>query len=87
IARNTMFESPVAEEDRSIMNIPFVYSEKYKDLDQDLFIEFTKARGMSGLKGHRLVGGFRASVYNALALESAEALAQAMRDFEKIHAK
>ncbi|MFI3315149.1 MAG: 3-phosphoserine/phosphohydroxythreonine transaminase [Rikenellaceae bacterium] len=87
IERNTMFDSPVAPEDRSTMNIPFVYSEKYQDLDLKLFIDFAAERGMSGLKGHRLVGGFRASTYNALAKESCEALAQAMRDFESIHAK
>ncbi len=87
IDRNPVFSCPVDVEDRSLMNIPFVYSDKYKDLDGSLFIEFTKERGMSGLKGHRLVGGFRASTYNALSKESVEALVKAMQDFEAIHAK
>ncbi len=87
IDRNPLFSCPVNVEDRSLMNIPFVYSEAYKDLDGALFIEFTKERGMSGLKGHRLVGGFRASTYNALGKDSVEALVQAMQDFEAIHSK
>lgn len=87
IERNTMFASPVAVEDRSLMNIPFVYSEKYKDLDPTLFLDFAKAAGMVGLKGHRLVGGFRASTYNALPQESVDALVKCMQEFEKINAK
>lgn len=87
IERNTMFASPVAVEDRSLMNIPFVYSEKYKDIDPTLFLDFAKAAGMVGLKGHRLVGGFRASTYNALPQESVDALVKCMQEFEKINAK
>lgn len=83
IERNPVFASPVAVEDRSLMNIPFVYSEKYKDLDPALFLDFAKAAGMVGLKGHRLVGGFRASTYNAMPLESVQALVDCMRAFEK----
>lgn len=83
IERNPVFASPVAVEDRSLMNIPFVYSEKYKDLDPALFLDWAKKCGMVGLKGHRLVGGFRASTYNALPKESVEALVKCMQDFEK----
>lgn len=87
IERNSVFASPVAVEDRSLMNIPFVYSEKYKDLDAALFLDFAKAAGMVGLKGHRLVGGFRASTYNAMPLESVQALVDCMQAFEKVYAK
>lgn len=83
IERNSMFASPVAVEDRSIMNIPFIYSEKYKELDPTLFLDFAKSKGMVGLKGHRLVGGFRASTYNALPVESVQALVECMREFEE----
>ncbi len=83
IKRNSVFETPVTEEDRSLMNIPFVYSEKYKDLEATKFLDFAKERGMVGIKGHRLVGGFRASTYNALPLESVQALVDCMQEFEK----
>lgn len=83
IERNPVFASPVAVEDRSLMNIPFVYSEKYKDLDPNAFLDFAKAAGMVGLKGHRLVGGFRASTYNAMPVESVQALVDCMQEFEK----
>lgn len=82
IERNEMFECPVDLEDRSVMNVPFVYSDKYKDLAPTAFLEFTKERGMVGLKGHRLVGGFRASIYNALPLESVQELIKCMQEFE-----
>lgn len=83
IERNPIFQSPVANEaDRSIMNITFVLKEEYKEREAE-FLAFTQERGMSGLKGHRSVGGFRASTYNALAKESVEALVQAMADFAK----
>lgn len=84
IKRNSVFETPVTEEDRSLMNIPFVYSEKYKELEPTKFLDFAKERGMVGIKGHRLVGGFRASTYNALPLESVQALVDCMQEFEKI---
>lgn len=87
IERNSMFASPVALEDRSIMNIPFVYSEAYKDLEPTLFLDWAKECGMVGLKGHRLVGGFRASTYNALPKESVAALVACMQEFEKKYAK
>lgn len=87
IERNSVFASPVAVEDRSVMNIPFVYSEKYKDLEPTLFLDYAKECGMVGLKGHRLVGGFRASTYNALPQESVDALVACMKAFEQKVAK
>ncbi|MEG1606908.1 MAG: 3-phosphoserine/phosphohydroxythreonine transaminase [Mucinivorans sp.] len=83
IERNTAFSSPVVVEDRSIMNVPFIYSEKYQMLEPTAFLDFAKAAGMVGLKGHRLVGGFRASIYNAMPIESVQALVDCMQAFEK----
>jgi phosphoserine aminotransferase len=83
IDRNPLFMSGIEnEEDRSIMNVTFVMTENYKDKEAD-FLAFTAERGMSGLKGHRSVGGFRASIYNAMPLSSVEALTDAMKAFEK----
>lgn len=82
IERNSMFASPVALADRSIMNVPFIYSDKYKDLEPTMFLDFAKSKGMIGLKGHRLVGGFRASIYNALPVDSVQALIECMQEFE-----
>ncbi len=82
IERNSMFSSPVAVEDRSLMNVPFVYSDKCGDMELSVFLNFAKERGMVGIKGHRLVGGFRASIYNALSQESVEALVKCMQEFE-----
>ena len=84
IDRNKMFEGPAAVEDRSIMNICFVMSEKYKDMEES-FMTFAKERGMVGIKGHRSVGGFRASTYNACPVESIKALVACMQEFEKIN--
>jgi phosphoserine aminotransferase len=84
IERNSMFVCPVESGSRSVMNVVFVMNEQYKDLEAD-FLKFTAERGMSGLKGHRSVGGFRASTYNALERESVLALVEAMQAFEKIH--
>jgi len=81
IDRNTMFEGTAAIEDRSNMNITFVMSEEYKELE-GAFLEFVAARNILGVKGHRLVGGFRASCYNAQREESIKALIKAMSDFE-----
>jgi phosphoserine aminotransferase len=86
IDRNPLFVCPVEKESRSVMNISFVMKPDYKDLEQE-FLAFTATRGMSGLKGHRSVGGFRASTYNALAKESVIALVEAMQEFEKKHAR
>jgi phosphoserine aminotransferase len=63
------------------MNICFVMDEQYKELEKP-FAEFAKSKGMIGIEGHRSVGGFRASTYNALPKESVEALVSAMKEFE-----
>ena len=85
IDRNKMFRATVADpEDRSYMNICFVMSDEYKDLEAD-FMKFATERGMVGIKGHRSVGGFRASCYNAMPLESVQALVDCMQEFEKLH--
>lgn len=83
IEESEMFVPTVAEPgDRSLMNITFVMTEAYKEKEAD-FIEFAKGRGIVGLKGHRSVGGFRASCYNALEKSSVAALVQAMKDYEE----
>jgi phosphoserine aminotransferase len=82
IERNKLFVSTVVKsEDRSIMNVTFVMNEQYKELEGE-FLEFAKSQGMIGIKGHRSVGGFRASLYNALPKESVAALINAMKQFE-----
>lgn len=73
-------------EDRSLMNICFVMAEGYEELAPE-FLEFAKSQGMVGIKGHRLVGGFRASCYNALPKESVEALVACMQEFARKHGK
>ena len=83
IDRNKLFVPTVEDvEDRSLMNICFVMSEEYKELETE-FLSFATSRGMIGIKGHRSVGGFRASTYNALARESVLALIETMQEFEK----
>ena len=85
IDRNKMFRATVTDpEDRSYMNICFVMNDEYKDLEAD-FMKFATERGMVGIKGHRSVGGFRASCYNAMPLESVQALVDCMQEFEKLH--
>jgi phosphoserine aminotransferase len=84
IDRNSMFVGTAAKEDRSLMNICFVMAENYKDKEED-FMKFAKERGMVGIKGHRSVGGFRASTYNACPKESVQALADCMQEFEKLN--
>lgn len=69
---------------RSIMNVTFVMAPGYEGLEKE-FVEFCAGRGIVGIKGHRSVGGFRASLYNALPIESVQALVDAMNDFEKLH--
>ena len=71
-------------EDRSIMNVCFVMKPEYKNLEKD-FIDFATEKGMMGIKGHRDVGGFRASLYNALPMESVKALVDVMKEFESKH--
>lgn len=83
IDRNSLFRGTVGcKEDRSIMNHCWVMAEGRENL-QDAFMAFAKERGMVGIKGHRSVGGFRASLYNACPIEAVEALVQCMQDFEK----
>lgn len=84
IDRNKLFRGTVAVEDRSIMNVCFVMNDEYKELE-DEFGKFAAAAGMAGIKGHRSVGGFRASLYNAMPKSSVEALVACMKDFEKQH--
>ena len=81
IDRNKLFRGTVAEEDRSVMNICFVMNEEYKELEKP-FLDFAVGRGMVGIKGHRSVGGCRASCYNAQTMEGVQALVQAMKDLE-----
>jgi len=82
IDRNPMFVGTANKEDRSLMNVCFVMAEGYKDKEAD-FLAFSKEKNLDGLKGHRSVGGFRASIYNAMPLEGVQALVDAMREFEK----
>lgn len=84
IDRNPLFKGTAAVEDRSIMNVCFVMADGYEHL-QDEFMSFAKAKGMTGIKGHRSVGGFRASIYNACPLESVQALVDCMKEFEDLH--
>jgi phosphoserine aminotransferase len=84
IDSSRLFVGTVKEEDRSIMNVCFVMKPEYKELEKD-FIDFATTRGIVGIKGHRSVGGFRASLYNAMPLESVKVLVQAMKDFEAQH--
>ena len=85
IDRNKLFRATVtAMEDRSYMYICFVMADEYKELEAD-FLKFATERGMSGIKGHRSVGGFRASCYNAMPLEGVKALVACMQEFEAQH--
>ncbi len=74
------YHSPVARDDRSLMNIPFTLRNAALD---EVFLKETKAHGLTQLKGHRSVGGMRASVYNAMPIEGVQALVQFMREFER----
>ena len=85
IERNKMFVGTAEKEDRSIMNVCFVMAKGYED-KQDAFLDYATKQGMVGLKGHRSVGGFRASIYNACSQEDVEALVACMRSFEKENA-
>jgi len=82
IDESAVFEGTAAKEDRSRMNICFVMKEKYKDKEA-AFLAYTAEKGIAGIKGHRSVGGFRASCYNALDISSVELLVETMKDFEK----
>ncbi|MCQ2074477.1 MAG: 3-phosphoserine/phosphohydroxythreonine transaminase [Bacteroidaceae bacterium] len=84
IDRNKLFVGTAVGEDRSYMNICWVMNEEYKELEED-FLKFAQGKGMVGIKGHRSVGGFRASCYNALPEESVQALIDCMREYESKH--
>ena len=83
IDRNPLFRATIVDpKDRSLMNICFIMNQGYENLEKP-FLEFATENGMIGIKGHRSVGGFRASTYNALPLESVKALIETMQEFEK----
>ena len=82
IDRNPLFRGTAKAEDRSLMNICFVMNDEYKE-HEAAFLAFAQSRGMQGIKGHRSVGGFRASCYNAMSVEGVKALIACMQDFEK----
>ena len=84
IDRNKLFVGTAAKEDRSRMNVCFVMAPGYESLEKD-FLDFATSKGMVGIKGHRSVGGFRASIYNAMPKESVQALIDVMQEFEKQH--
>ena len=84
IDRNSLFVGTAAKEDRSLMNVCFVMAPGHENL-QDEFFAFAKERGMVGIKGHRSVGGFRASIYNSCPKEDVEALVACMQEFEQLH--
>ncbi len=85
IDASKMFTGTVTDPaDRSIMNVCFVMTPEYKELEKD-FVDFASSRGIVGIKGHRSVGGFRASLYNALPLESVNVLVDTMKEFEAQH--
>ena len=83
IDRNALFTGTAAVEDRSMMNVCFVMAPGYEHL-QDEFFALAKGKGMVGIKGHRSVGGFRASIYNACRLEDVNALVACMQEFENL---
>ncbi len=84
IDRNRLFVGTAEEDSRSLMNITFVLKPEYQDL-QDEFLAFATQQGMVGIKGHRDVGGFRASCYNAMSVEGCQALVACMKEFEAKH--
>lgn len=84
IDRNRLFKGTANTEDRSVMNVCFVMNDEYQDLEAE-FTKFATEKGMIGIKGHRSVGGFRASIYNAMKKESVLALTAVMKEFEKNH--
>lgn len=85
IDSSKMFVGTVTDpSDRSIMNVTFVMKPEYKELEKE-FIDFAATKGIVGIKGHRSVGGFRASLYNALPMDSVKVLTAAMKEFEDKH--
>ena len=86
IDRNSLFRGTVEKPYRSRMNICFVLNTEYAELEKE-FLDFAEARGIVGIKGHRVSGGFRASCYNVMPLSSVQVLVDAMKEFENLHAK
>ena len=84
IDSNKLFKGTAVVEDRSIMNVCFVMNDGYEALEEE-FQKFASGKGMVGIKGHRSVGGFRASIYNAMSKEGVQALVDAMKEFERNH--
>ena len=80
IERNSLFKSPIRKEDRSLMNVPFVFTNN--EITDKVFLDFCLSKGLTTLKGHRSVGGFRASIYNAMPKSGVTALVNAMQEFE-----
>ncbi len=78
--KSSFFSNPVRKQDRSRMNVPFTLADSKRD---DAFLKGAKERGLLELKGHRSVGGMRASMYNAMPLEGAAQLVEYMREFER----
>lgn len=85
IDNSKMFIGTAEKESRSVMNVCFVMKDQYKEKEAD-FIAFVQSKGMVGIKGHRSVGGFRASLYNAMPKESVQALINLMHEYEGKHA-
>ena len=82
LIRLTSIRQTARKEDRSIMNVPFVTGDA--DLDAE-FVAGAKKVGIENIKGHRTVGGMRASIYNAMPIEGVQALVEYMKEFEKAH--
>ncbi len=82
IDNSKIFVGTVEKDSRSLMNICFVMKPDYQNLEEE-FMNFAKSKGMVGIKGHRSVGGFRASTYNAMPIESVQALVDCMKEFEE----
>ena len=80
--QSDMFSGTVVKEDRSLMNVPFVTGNKELDAK---FVKEAEAAGFVNLKGHRTVGGMRASIYNAMPIEGVEALVKFMKEFEEVN--
>ncbi|MDY3367363.1 MAG: 3-phosphoserine/phosphohydroxythreonine aminotransferase, partial [Zhenhengia yiwuensis] len=77
-----LFRGTAAKEDRSLMNIPFVTGDETLDA---AFVKAATAKGLVNLKGHRSVGGMRASIYNAMPIDGVKALVDFMKQFERQH--
>ena len=82
IDENALFKTSVAKEDRSLMNVCFVMKDQQLEIP---FLAYAKQQGIIGIKGHRLSGGFRASLYNALPLESVKHLVEVMNAFASLN--